>query len=78
MPKFREYTEKDYYEMVDACLNDSLDVLTHDLAYPMDKVASRTEWAAFKAALLRWLEHMDREAEAGFAQFDAENPEDPS
>ena len=72
MAKFREYTEKDYYEMVDACLDGPLDSLTFELAYPLDKVASRTEWAAFKAALVRWLDDKDKEALAGFAQFDAE------
>lgn len=76
MPKFREYTEKDYYEMVDACLDGSLDALTYDLANPLDKVASRTEWAAFKAALVHWLDDKDKEAIAGFDQYDAENSDE--
>lgn len=80
MPKFREFTENEYFEMVDACLDSPLDALTYQLAYPLDKVAGREEWARFKAALLRWLAEKDEEAERGFQQYDDEQaalpPED--
>ena len=80
MPKFREYTEAEYYEMVDACLDSPIDALTFELAYPLDKIAGRDEWARFKAALLRWLDDKDKEANAGFEQYEAEQaalpPED--
>lgn len=72
------FTEDDYYEMIDAALNDEPGAGPLQWpSYPMDCVASPQEWLRFKAALSRWLERMDAECRAGFDQAALEREYEP-
>lgn len=70
------YSEDDYYEMIDAALNDEPGAgpLTWP-HYPMDCVSNPQEWLCFKAALARWLAKQDEEMREGFDQYGRETEE---
>lgn len=70
-----ELTDAHFYDMIEESLNDS----PEDRQWPhyaMDFIASREEWAAFKAAMTRWMADQERDAMEGFAQVDAEDADE--
>jgi hypothetical protein len=62
-----DFTEDDYYQMIDDVLNQPVEVAVDNRStYPMDRVAGPVEWKRFKRAMVRWLAEQDASHEEAF------------
>jgi hypothetical protein len=68
-------TEAHFYDMIEESLNEPAECHLWPY-YTLDFVASREEWAAFKAAMTRWMADKDREYAEGFDNAEAEEREE--
>jgi hypothetical protein len=71
MTRGSDLTDEHFYDMIEESLNESVESRQWPY-YALDFVASREDWAAFKAAMTRWLADKDAEHAEGFDQADAE------
>jgi hypothetical protein len=55
-----DWTEQDYYEMIEDALNQPVEDRRHP-DYPVDHVAGIEDWGRFRMALMRWLARNDAE-----------------
>lgn len=72
-----DYTEDQYYTMIDDCLNHPVEVqIDNRTSYPMNFVAGPAEWKNFKRALLRWLAEQEAEHIQAYDQAALEQEHD--